>query len=151
MIEEYSFAMFAWQVVRIAIIVAYYLLFSEVFSLLELFRSKAYLQIFVVLLSVIMYSCLSQALEVYMDLAYNCESLTPFDAIFLLDQRNNCSNFLGCVFFEKFEYESMRDYLEQKTEMMHKCRSKLTNKLGLYWFQKVSKEEWKKEHRDKVF
>ena len=65
----------------------------------------------------------------------NCEGLGPFDAVFLLDDKKNYSNIVGFLQFEKFEFESMRDYLLDKTANIHKCRSKLVKWFGIYWFQ----------------
>ena len=73
---------------------------------------------------------------------FDCESLGAFDSVFLLDDKNNYSNILGCMFFEKFEFESMKDYLLGKTENLHKCRSKLVKVFGINFFKKISKEEW---------
>jgi hypothetical protein len=75
-------------------------------------------------------------------LTYNCESMGAFDAIYFLDDDKNYSNVLGPTFFKKFDYEGMRDYLFAKTENIHKCRSKVVTKFGLYWYKKMSKEEW---------
>jgi hypothetical protein len=46
------------------------------------------------------------------------------------------------LFFDEFEYESMRNYLISKTATIHKARSKLTKLFGIYWFQKMSEEEF---------
>ena len=73
---------------------------------------------------------------------FDCEGLGAFDSVFLLDDEQNYSNILGCMIFEKFEFESMRDYLFDKTENLHKCRSKLVKVFGIDFFKKMSKEEW---------
>ena len=79
-----------------------------------------------------------------------CEGLGAFDAIFLLDDEKNISQFVGTIIFEKFEFEQMKQYLLNKTEDLHKCRSKLVKKFGIYWFQKMSPEEWAKKKDDVI-
>ena len=80
----------------------------------------------------------------------DCESLGAFDAIFLLDDKSNRSNNLGVLTFEQFDFESMRDHLINKTETVHKCRSKLVKKFGVYWFQKMDPKEWLKKKDDVI-
>jgi hypothetical protein len=72
----------------------------------------------------------------------DCEILGPFDNIFLLDQKDSYSNIIGALFFEEFEFESMKRYLIQKTETIHRARSKLSKIFGMYWFQKMTTKEW---------
>ena len=79
-----------------------------------------------------------------------CENLGPFDAIFLLDDEVNIANVLGTLYFEKFEFESMKNYLEAKTADIHKCRSKLVKKFGLWWYQEMGEKEWQ-EKKNSVF
>lgn len=55
---------------------------------------------------------------------------------------------MGTLFFEKFEFEDMRDYLMERTCLLHKCRSKLVKKFGLWWFQRMSLEEWDSKKHD---
>ena len=78
----------------------------------------------------------------FMDLMFNCETLSPFDAIFLLDDKMNHSNVVGVVFFETFDFESMKNYLINKTETIPRMRSELTTMFGLYWYRKMSKEKF---------
>ena len=44
----------------------------------------------------------------------------------------------------------MKEYLMKKTEEMHKCRSKLVKKFGIYWFKKMTPEEWAQKKDDVV-
>ena len=81
---------------------------------------------------------------------FDCEALQPFDLACLSEDSVNYCNILGVLFFEPFEYESMRNFLIMKTENLHKCRSKLTKKLGSFWFQKMSRQEWETK-KDDVF
>lgn len=50
---------------------------------------------------------------------------------------------MGVGFFEKFDYLSMKEHHINKSQYIDKCRSKLVKQFGLYWFQKMSDEEWK--------
>ena len=79
-----------------------------------------------------------------------CEALGAFDAIFLLDDEKNVSNIVGTIRFEKFEFEEMKEYLLKKTEQMHKCRSKLVKSFGIWWFKKMTEEEWEKKKEDVI-
>ena len=72
----------------------------------------------------------------------DCEALPAYDSIFLQDDEKVICNIVGTVFFEKFEYEEMRDYLMERTCLLHKCRSKLSKKFGIWWYQRMTKEEW---------
>ena len=71
-------------------------------------------------------------------IVFNCEALGGFDAIFLLDDKKNIANIVGVIFFEEFEFESMKEYLLMKTTELHKCRSKLVKKFGIYWWKRMS-------------
>jgi hypothetical protein len=52
----------------------------------------------------------------------------------LMDDKKNMTNIVGTLFFEKYEFEEMRDYLIDKTSTVHKCRSKLAKKFGMWWW-----------------
>ena len=53
--------------------------------------------------------------NLFMLRTFECEALGGFDAIFLLDDKKNIANIVGTLFFEEFEYESMKNYLLMKT------------------------------------
>lgn len=72
--------------------------------------------------------------EQFMMIVFNCESMGAFDAVYFLDDDKNYSNVLGPTFFNKFDFEGMREYLFRKTENIHKCRSKVVQKFGLNWY-----------------
>ena len=40
------------------------------------------------------------------------------------------------------EFHSLKKYLLEKTALLHKCRSKLVKKFGVWWFQEMPEEEW---------
>jgi len=83
-------------------------------------------------------------------LTNRCESLGVFDAVFLLDDRKNLSNIIACSFHEPINYESMKKYIWAKTENLHKCRSKLTKKFGMWWFEEMNEAEWLAKRDDVV-
>jgi hypothetical protein len=99
---------------------------------------------------IIIYAIIMYTFDMMMFYFADCESLGPFDAVFLLDDKQNYSNITGVLFFEEFEFESMKNYLLQKTETVHKARSKLSKRFGIYWFEKMSAEEWN-EKKSNVF
>ena len=92
-----------------------------------------------------MYWLYLQILDLLMYRFFNCESLGPFDAVFLCDDAKNRSNVISSFHYENFEYESMKKYLLEKSENIHKCRSKLTKIMGVWWFEKMSPQEWEKK------
>jgi hypothetical protein len=73
-----------------------------------------------------------------------------FDEVFFLDDRLNNSNIVGALYFDEFEFESMRDYLMAKSSGLHKCRSKVVKRYGMYWYLKMSKEEWESKKNKNV-
>ena len=97
---------------------------------------------FGVLVGCVVYVLIFMAFEQFMLTFFKCEGLGAFDSIFLLDDKKSYSNILGCMMFEDFEFESMRDYLFLKTENLHKCRSKLVKVFGINFFQQMSENEW---------
>lgn len=103
-------------------------------------RSDVY--VFGVILGIFIYKFIIAFFEKAMYLLFGLEALEPFDAIMMLDDDKSVANIMAVAFFEKFEYESMRQYIIEKSENVHKMRSKLVKRLGLFWFKKMGKEEW---------
>lgn len=95
-----------------------------------------------ILIGCVLYWLIMKLFQKVMYLAFKYESLGPFDAIFLLDDRKNLSNILACSFLEPYEFERMKIYLFGKTANLHKCRSKLVKSFGLYWYQEMDEAEW---------
>ena len=106
-----------------------------------------YLAIF---LGALGYFILMQIFNGLMYCMFKCEALGPFDALFLNDDRKNLSNITACCFFEPLDYERTKAYILGKTQGLHKCRSKLTMKFGLYWFQEMDGPEWLSKKDDVV-
>ena len=102
----------------------------------------SYLYLLALLVGSIIYSVIMTIFIYLIMFIYNCEDLKPFDAIFLLDDPVNQCNVSGVVQFEKFEYQEMVQYLEQKTAVTHKGRSKLVKRFGMFWNQTLTVEEW---------
>ena len=74
----------------------------------------------------------------------------PFDALWLLDDKDNISNEIGVCFFEPFQFDKMKEHMLLKSETVHKCRSKLVMKFGLWFFKKMGSDEWELK-KDSVF
>jgi hypothetical protein len=83
-----------------------------------------------------------------MSILANCEGLSPYDSLLLLDDEKCITNIVGTLFFEKFEFEEMKVYLEERTKDLNKCRSKLVKRFGIWWFQRMSSEEWDTKRHD---
>lgn len=97
--------------------------------------------VYAIIAGFVVYKIVYQVIE----MATECgglEPLSPFDSITLLDDQKSLINIMGASFFEKFEYESMRKYLIEKTENVHRMRSKLHKFMGMYWYKKLTKEEF---------
>jgi hypothetical protein len=77
-----------------------------------------------------------------MQICFSCEQLSNFDAVWLLDRPDNLCYAIGVWFFEPFEFEEMKQHMLDKTQGVHRCRSKLVLKFGLWYFQKMSRDEW---------
>ena len=95
-----------------------------------------------ILIGAVAYWIIMVAFDAIMYYGFGLESLNPFDAVFLLNDKKNMANFIGTLFFEPFEFESMKMYLEEKSAVVHKCRSKLVKKFGMWYFQKMTDDEW---------
>ena len=63
----------------------------------------------------LVYSLINWLFNKFMMAVFKCEALGCFDATFLLDSPDNIANCIGCVFFEKFEFEEMKDHILAKT------------------------------------
>ena len=71
-----------------------------------------------------------------------CEVVKPFDELYFCDDDFSISNVVMTLYFEEFEFETMRDTIFKNTEDIHRCRSKVVMRFGQYWFQKMSEKEW---------
>ena len=81
---------------------------------------------------------------------FKCEALGAHDYSFLLDEQHNQHIIIGVGIFEKFDYISMKQYMLEKANKLDKCQSKLVKKFGLFWFQKLTDEEWKTQQKNVV-
>lgn len=52
---------------------------------------------------------------------------------------------VGVGIFEQFDYISMKAYIQEKAEKVHKARSNLVKKCGVYWYQEMTDAEWAKQ------
>jgi hypothetical protein len=63
-----------------------------------------------------------------------CENLCFHDYSFLLDVEENKNTIVGVIIFEQFDFISMKTFILNKIDKIHKMKSKLVKKLGIYWF-----------------
>ena len=63
-----------------------------------------------------------------------CEVVTPYDELYFYDDDFSISNIVMTLYFEEFEFETMRDTIFKNTEDIHRCRSRVVTRLGQYWF-----------------
>ena len=81
------------------------------FGLTEFFEKIWLAYLLGIFAGVLVYVSIMYLFDLLMYFGADCESLGPFDAIFLLDDKQNYSNITGVLFFEEFDYESMKSYL----------------------------------------
>lgn len=74
---------------------------------------------------------------------FECETLRAFDTISLFDEPGNLMNVVGLTRFEKFEFEDMKQYLIDRTANLSRCRHKLVKYFGVWYFKKMTDEEFK--------
>ena len=96
------------------------------------------------------YSLLYRFLLVIMYYGFNCEALGELDMVFTHESADNCHIMVGALFLEKFDYFTMREHILRKSEKFDKFQSRLVKKFGLYFFQKMSQEEWAIKQKDVV-
>lgn len=74
---------------------------------------------------------------------FGLEELAPFDLIFLQSEvPKNIQNYIGAVFYDKFDGDEWKRNLLAKLENIHRCKAKVVRKFGGYWFQKLTDREW---------
>lgn len=64
------------------------------------------------------------------------------DYSLLMDNERNTHIVVSVGIFEKFEFEDMKKYMSEKNEHIDRAQTKLVKWLGLYWFKKLTKQEW---------
>jgi len=76
---------------------------------------------------------------------FRCENLNFHDYSFLLDVEENKNTIVGTCIFEQYDFISMKAFILEKTAHIHKMRSKLVKRFGIYWFQEMTDAEWNSE------
>lgn len=147
MLKYYTQMDAAWQWFRIAIIFATIVWSIFWFSSNVTFH-KAYYGAFIVdfwggvILGALLYNLMFAAFQKLMEVFLGCEGLSSMDALFLNDDDKNLSNLIACIYIEPYEYNSMKKLLLKRTEDIHRCRTKLVKKFGMYYFQQMTEEEF---------
>jgi hypothetical protein len=90
-----------------------------------------------IIVGAISYVILGATFNFFMMKIFKYEALSAYDSLVLMDDEKIIANIVGTLFFEKFEFEEMRDYLEERTSEIHKCRSKLSKRFGLWWYAEM--------------
>ena len=129
MTYPYTFTDGIFQVLRLLILGGIYKLTSSMLT--STFTGSG---VMIIMLSFFLYYLVNQAFNSMMWSIFQCEALSGHDYSFLLEENNNHANIMGAGVFEKFEFETMKKYLLEKAQHIHRCKSKLVNKYGLYWY-----------------
>jgi len=75
-------------------------------------------------------------------MCFGCETLRSFDTLALYDDPKNLMNITGLTRFDKFEFEDMKKYIIEKTANLSRCRHKLVKYFGVWYFKKMTDEEF---------
>jgi hypothetical protein len=95
-----------------------------------------------VLLGFTLYWLANQVFNQFMWIAFRCEALFFHDYSFLLEEEVNRHMIIGIGIFEQFDYLSMKTFILDKAAKVHKGRSNLVKKCGVYWYQEMTEEQW---------
>jgi hypothetical protein len=151
MYKEYGIVEYFWQFFRIGVFYGIYQVVVLVFVDRQLLTDYQKSQTFAAaVVAWFLYDIYVQVFGYLMLIIYGCQTLEPIDSMFMLDDEKNVSNIMGCAYFEKFEFEDMRTYLEAKTSQIDKCRTKLVKRYGLWWNKEMDQDEWNSK-KDSVF
>jgi len=132
-----------FQVLRLLILGSITLATSSVANTFMGEKSQLLLNVLIVMLSFFQYYLVNLAFNSFVWATFKCEALNAHDYSFLLEEKNNSHTIMGAGVFEKFEFEPMKKYLLEKAVHVHKCKSKLVKKFGVFWYQLMTDEEWK--------
>jgi hypothetical protein len=132
-----------FQVLRLLVLGGITVATSSVVSSVMGHKSAVLVNFLILLLSFFQYYLVNLVLNSCMWTMFKCEALNAHDYSFLLEEKNNSHTIMGAGVFEKFEFEPMKKYLLEKAEHIHKCKSKLVKKFGVFWYQLMTDEEWK--------
>ena len=139
--KTYCWNQFFWQTVRIALCIdliyisqAY---FQEDARELKYFnvQNGPIVTIYSSIVGVLLYVACIEIFRQYMHYVHDAQMLLTYDALWLLDTPKNLAQMTGGLFFETFEFEKMKDHILEKTNVIHKCRSKLYLYCGLWHFK----------------
>ena len=73
---------------------------------------------------------------------FGLETLVAYDRIMLEDGPGNWTNIVAMTRWEKFEFEPMKKYIHERSENIHRLRSKLVKFFGVYYFKKMTDQEF---------
>lgn len=96
-----------------------------------------------VLVGIIVYFVFMNLFYKVVHLFFGLEILTCHDCQFLCDDDFNNNNIVAGAILEQFDYISMKQHILSKVTQLHKCKSILVKRLGLFWMKELSDEEWK--------
>ena len=69
--------------------------------------------------------------------------MPPIDLAFILQEDpKNQMNYIGAIFYDKFDGEVWKENLIKKLENIHRCKANIVKMFGTYWFKKMNDLEW---------
>jgi len=89
------------------------------------------------------YMIVSHAFYKFMHIAFGMEVLGLQDASFLHENKDNLNFVVTAMITEKFKYEEMKKFYLERSRIVDKAQHKLVQALGLFWYKKMSDDEWK--------
>ena len=132
MTHPYTLTDAIFQVLRLLVLAAITLATS--LGANRIMTSGYFLNILIVLASFFQYYVVNKIFNKIMWSTFQCEALSAHDYSFLLEEKTNSATIMGAGVFEKFEFEPMKKYLLEKAEHVHRCKSKLVKRFGVFWF-----------------
>ena len=101
--------------------------------------SEALRVVIAIVLSLVAYQILSKIMRRVIELMCNCESLGVVDELFICDTDKNNMNIMICMFFDPFDYQSMKNHnLQTICAKTPRMKTKLVSIFGKKFHQYLS-------------
>ena len=75
---------------------------------------------------------------------FGFKTLGTYDRLMMEDNPDNWSNILAAFRFEKLDYLELKEHLFDRLKHIDRCTSKMVKFFGVWYFQKMSDEEFEK-------
>ena len=94
-------------------------------------------------LSAVFFAIYRALFDKLMLILFDMETLGLYDRIMMEDDERNWTNIIGAARFKKqADFEQMKTHLFERLKHIHRCRSKMVKFFGVWYFKKMSVEEF---------